>query len=118
MAYIITNKIMERTGFTEDTVQKVLDTLRDVITEDCAIGESVSVRGLFTAKPIRYRQLTKTGLVDGFTAKLVPSKTLTDAIERESLDTANLTKSKETAATMEQAMRDAGISVMELPGLG
>lgn len=117
MAYIITNKLVDRTNLSEDVVQKVLDALRDVIIEEVAVGETVSVRGLLAAKPISYKQLTKSGVVDGFTTKIVPSKSLTDTIEKASLNPSNLSKAKENIINMEEAMREAGISIMEIPAL-
>ena len=117
MAYLITSTLANRTGLSEDIVQQVLDALRDETIEQNAVGEKVSVRGLFTAKPVLYRQLTTKGIISGFSTKIVPSKTLVNAIEKASLSPKNLTKAKENAQTMEQAMEAAGIAVMEIPVL-
>lgn len=118
MAFIVTNQIVERTGLPEDTVQVVFDALRDILIEQNAIGESVNVRGIFTSKPIQFRQLTAKGSTKGFTSKFVASQSLVDAITTASLNPVNLAKAHENALSIEQAMAEAGLSVMELPGLG
>ena len=117
MAYTIVNQVVEKTGLPEAAVQKTLDAVREIIIEQCACGESVVVRGILTANPIQTRRLTTTGIVSGFTTKIKPSKTLLSAIERASLEPENLKKAKENAENIEQAMREAGIAIMEIPGL-
>lgn len=118
MAFIVTNQIVERTGLPENTVQTVFDALRDILVEQNAIGESVNVRGIFTSKPVRFTQLTPRGTTKGFTAKLVASQSLVDAITAASLNPTNLAKAQQNAMNIEQAMANAGISVMEIAGLG
>lgn len=117
MAFVVTNQIVEKTGLPEDTVQTVFDALRDILIEQNAIGESVNVRGIFTSKPIQFRQLTPRGTIKGFTTKLVPSQSLLDAITAASLNPTNLAKAQENAMSIEQAMAKAGLSVMEIAGL-
>lgn len=117
MAFIVTNQIAERTGLPEDTVQTVFDALRDILVEQNAIGESVNVRGIFTSKPMQFRQLTPRGATKGFTTKFIPSQSLLDAITTASLNPTNLAKAHENAMTIEQAMVNAGLSVMEIAGL-
>lgn len=118
MAYTIVNQVVEKTGLPEEAVQKTFDALRAIIIEQCAIGESTSIRGICTANPISYRQLTMNGITTGFTVKLKASKTLTAAVEKASLEPENLVKAQENAQSIGQAMKEAGIAVMEIPGLG
>lgn len=118
MAFVVTNQIVERTGLPESTVQTVFDALRDILIEQNAIGESVNVRGIFTSKPYRFTQLTQKGITKGFTAKLVASQSLVDATVQASLNPTNLAKAQENAVSMEQAMANAGISVMGIADLG
>lgn len=118
MAFVITNQVVEKTGLPEGTVQAVFDALREIIVEQNAIGESVSLRGIFTSKPIRYTQLTQRGTTKGFTTKLVASQSLIDAITSASTNPINLAKAQENVQSIEQAMANAGISVMEIAGLG
>lgn len=117
MAYMVTTQIVERTGLPESTVQLVFDSLRDILVEQNAIGENVNIRGIFTAKAFQYSQLTPKGKIKGFTTKLVASQSLIDAVTSASLNPVNLAKAHENAISVEQAMADAGIAVMELPGL-
>lgn len=117
MAFTLSTSIAENTGYPVETVQKILDSLRSIIVEQAAIGESTVIRGIATIKPLRYKQLTTQGIVSGFTVKCVTSRNLQDDIESTSIKSANLEQAKENAKNMEQAMLDAGISIMEIPGL-
>ena len=115
--YTITNDIIKKTGLPEAAVQQTIDALRDIIVEQCAIGQSVSVRGICTVSPVKFKQLQVGGkFQEGFLAKVKLSKTLMQQVEQASLLPENKKRVVEDT-DIEQAMSAAGIAVMELPGL-
>ena len=117
MAYTIVSTISADTGIAEDVVKSVLDGLRDTIINNTSVGESIAVRGIFTAKAIPITKLTPTGKQSGFMTKLVPSKTLVEAVEAVSLSQADMSVVENKLIDMDEAMRKAGIAVMEIDGL-
>lgn len=117
MAYTIVNKISTESGLSEETVKTVLETLRDIIINNNSVGESVAVRGIFTAKSIPISKFTASGKQTGFVTKLIPSKTLVDAVQMVSLSKADMHEVEEKLLDMDEAMRKAGIAIMEIDGL-
>ena len=118
MASTIVSQLSADTGISEEIVKTILDGLRDHIINNNSVGESVAVRGLFTAKAVPIVRLTPNGgKQTGFMTKLQISKTLFDATELVSLSKADMHEVEEHILDMDAAMREAGIAVMEIDGL-
>lgn len=117
MAYTIVSQISEESGINEDIVKTVLDSLRDIIINNNSIGENIAVRGIFTAKAVPMLKFTPNGKQTGFITKIIPSKTLADAVQAVSLSKANMQEVEEKVIDMDEAMRKAGIAIMEIEGL-
>lgn len=118
MAYTIVSQLAADTGISEETVKIVIDALRDTIINNTSVGESVAVRGIFTAKSIPIMKFGPNGTKQtGFITKLIPSKTLTDTVQAVSLSKADMSVVEEKILDMNEAMREAGISIMEVEGL-
>lgn len=117
MAYTIVNQISVESGIGEETVKTVLDCLRNIIINNNSVGESIAVRGIFTAKSIPISKFATNGKQTGFITKIIPSKTLVDAVQAVSLSKADMHEVEEKLLDMDEAMRKAGIAIMEIDGL-